>query len=280
MRDTVLAMREAGHWGARSAWDLLRGLVEAWLDPTLVPEDVPMNDTRQLIPRTAWGLLAFVLAGGGFAKVIDDPAVTQATRAHAAIQWSLYAVMLAAGATALVMGAATIPYLVAILRQGGTAARRALAPLVVVPVCAAIYAATLAVTLWVSDGTPLHRPSHVLAFAALGGMTLLCGVCCTVAVLRVATRAPETRGVCLGRRISMAAVGAFTTLGVLAVVSWVVAVAVESPSLLHDDDGVLSTPTLPSLTLALLGLGVAAVLCGRSGLVALSSREDAPRSSR
>ena len=96
MRDTVLAMTSAGHWRPRDSRDLFRGLVEAWLNPGLVPSEDPMPDpTRRLIPHTAWGLLLFVLAGAGFAKGIDDPMYTQAASAHEAIGWCVDVLMLA-----------------------------------------------------------------------------------------------------------------------------------------------------------------------------------------
>jgi hypothetical protein len=280
LRDTVLAIRAAGHWGARDSRDLLRGLVEAWLNPAVVPAEGPMPDpTRRLIPRTAWGLLLFVLAGGGFAKLIDDPAVTSATHHHPAIQWSLWGLMAAAGATTVLMAACTIPYLRAILSQGRRDALRTLAPLLVVPVCAVAFGVTLVGSWALADSTPLHSVRHVLAFLALVAVTLVAGISCTIAVLRVATRTPERRDVGIGRRVGMIAVGAFTTIAVVTVVGWVVAVAIEAPGLLHGSEGILATPTMPSLAAAVLGLVGAATLCAPTGIRALSSRASAPRSS-
>jgi hypothetical protein len=185
----------------------------------------------------------------------------------------------AAFATAAVMAIGTIPYLLAILRQEVRQVRRGLAPLVVVLVCFAGYSGVLAITSAVAGSTPVHHPNHVGAFVALVAATVLCGVACTTALLRIATNTPETRTVRNARRLAMVAVGALTTAGTLAVLSWVIAVAVESPGLLHGANGLLATATMPSIAVSLLGLIGAVALCAPCGVEALSSRRAAPRSS-
>lgn len=281
MRDTLLALRESGHWQARDGWDLVRGLVEAWLNPTSFSlEDAMTDPSRRSIPRTAWGLLLFVLAGSGFAKVIEDPPFSAAAQQHTLLGWCVDALTVAAGGTAVVMTAATLPSVVTILRQPSGRGWHQLAALLVAPASGAAFIVALVVARGIADSAPGHRTSQVVAFLLLLAVTVLGGICTTVALVRVATRVPDSPRVEVVRRVATVSVAVCTAVAALAVLGWTLALAVETPHLLHTRDGLLSTPTLPTLATVLAGLVAAAVLCGRSGVGVLFSREAAPRSSR
>lgn len=285
MRATLLALRRAGPWrDVRDSCDLVRGLVAAWLDPTQIPSEQTMTDrTTSLVPSAGWGLLLFVVAGSGFAKVVEDPPFAAAARQHPLLGWWVDGLVVAAVATALVMAAATVPSVVVLLRQNPARRRRDLAPLAVVPVSAACLLTTLVVTRDVADGTAVHAPSHVAAFVALALVAVLSGAASTLALVRVAIRVPDTPTVDRSRSAAMVATGVLITAGALGVAGWTVTAAVETPNLLRSRGGLLATSTTLTLQVVLAGLVAAAALCGRSAIGAgrtLSSRGAAPRSSR
>lgn len=281
MRDTLLALREDGGWRRGGCCDLLRGLVDAWLHPTHFPTEHRMTDrTTRFVPRAAWGLLLFVLAGSAFAKLVEDPPFTAAARQHQALSWWGDALVVCAVATALVMTVATLPSFAALARSRSGCRVRLPAPLVVVPVSALAVSATLLLARQVADGTSVHRPSHVGAFLALALVTALGGIASTLALVRVATQVPEEPSIARSRTAAMVATGVLTGLGAVAVLGWTLTAEAETPHLLHTQNGLLATPTLLTVLIALAGLGGAAVLCGSSAVGALSSRGAAQRSSR
>jgi hypothetical protein len=277
MEDTVLAMQQDGSWSGRHTADLLRGLGSAWLNPTHGGSEDPASDgTRRLVPASAWGLLLFVLAGGGFAKLVEDPRFLEARHHHVAQAASIDVLAGCAVATAIVMVLCTLPSLVALARREP----RHLLPLLVVPASAAVVAVALAIAKHVAEGAATQSTSQVVAACVLGGVTLAAAVCSTVAIMHVAVRVPAGRTVELTRQVAMVVVAVLTAIGVLAVATWVVATEVQAPGLLHMNGGALGTPTLPSLVVALAGLLAAAALCGASGVRALSSRAGARQSTR
>lgn len=281
MRDTLMALREEECRRHSGGWDLLRGLVDAWLHPIHLASEKPMSDrTTRLVPRAAWGLLLFVVAGSSFAKVIEDPPFPAAARQHPALTWWVDALVFCAVATALVMTVAALPSLVALARSSSVSRMRLFATLTVIPVSALAAGGTLDVARQVADGTSVHRPSHVAAFLALTTVILLAAIGSTLALVRVATRVPEDPSIDRSRSAAMVAIGVLTGLGALAVLGWTLTAAEATPYLLHTQSGVLATPTLLTLLPALAGLVGAAVLCGSSGVGALSSRGAAPRSNR
>jgi hypothetical protein len=277
MEDTVLAMQHDGSWTGRHTADLLRGLGSAWLNPTHVGSEHPTpGDTRRLVPASAWGLLLFLLAGGAFAKLIEDPPFLEARQHHVAQAACIDVLTGCAVATAIVMAICTLPSLVTLARREP----RHLRPLLVVPASAAVVAAAVAIAKYVAEGAATQSTRQVVAACVLGGVTLAAAVCSTVAIMHVAVRAPAGGIVELTRRAAMVVVAVLTAIGVLAVVTWVAVAEVQAPHLMHSNGGFLGTPTLPSLVAALAGLLAAATLCGVSGVRAVSSRAGVRRSTR
>lgn len=279
MRDTVLSMRDAGHWRKSSSLDLLRGLMSAWLNPAASPceEGMPERD-RRLVSFAAWGLLLFALGGAGFAKMLDYPPFTTAADRHPALSWCVTALVGTAVCTAVVMSSASLVALAVLMRRPG---RRwqATKPLLVVPVSAA----ALAVTVWIArrvaaGPAPAHGP-QVFAFVALVAVTVVCGLVCTVALMRTAVRVPESQAVALSRTVALVSLGALTTLATLSVLAWTLVAAGETPALLHGHAGLVSTPTALTLAITLAGLVAAAALCLRAaaGVVAQQPSRRSPK---
>lgn len=273
MRDTVLALRDEGHWNAASARDLLRGVVAAWLAPTQVPSsNTVLARQRRLLPCTAWGLLIFVLAGSAFAKVIEDPAFAAAGRRHAALSWCVTSLMVAAIAAAVVMALASTFSIVAVLRHGHRTRWRTLIPLLVAPASLGVFALTVAVTRSVADDSPAHAVSQGAAFGTLVLVLVAGGVATTIAVMRVAVRVPDAPGVAINEQIATVGVAVFTTISAIVTLLWTLVAAAESPSLLHSHDGVLGTSTSLSVVMVLIGLAASALLCGRSAVATMQAR--------
>jgi hypothetical protein len=266
MRDTVLALRDEGRWTAGRTRDLVRGVAMAWVNPAAVPtgEGMPARE-RSCVPLAAWGLLLFVLGGAGFAKLLDDPTYTPLADQHRALAWSVAALMVVAIATAVLMGVVAVIALVALVRRPGRRWQM-LAPLLAVPLSGGAFALTLAVAQHVTEGTATTHDRRIGAFVALVLVTVVCGVACTVALMRVALRAPETRAVAVSRRIAFIAVGVLTSLAAISVFVWTFAAARETPGLLRSDSGLVSTPTLLTLCLCLAALSSGAGLCARAAL--------------
>lgn len=262
MRDTVLAMREAGHWRKSSGLDLLRGLMSAWLNPATIPCDQGMPERdRRLVPFAAWGLLLFALGGAGFAKMLDYPPFTTAADRHPALGWCVTALVGAAVCTAVVMSTAALVALAGLMRQPGCR-RQTARPLLVVPLSAAALAATVGIARRVADG-PAHAHQG-FAFVALVAVTGVCGLVCTIALMRTAVRVPESRAVAVSRTVALVLVGALTTLATLSVLAWTLVAAGETPTLLQGHAGLVSTPTALTLAITLAGLVAAAALCLRA----------------
>jgi hypothetical protein len=264
MRDTVLALRDEGRWSAVGARDLLRGLVSAWANPAAVPsgEGMPWPD-RRLVRFAAWGLLLFVFGVAGFAKMLDYPEFTAAADQHHVLSWCVTALAGVAICTAVVVSAAALVALVALVRQPD---RRwqVMAPLLAVPLSAFAFAVTLGIARRIADGPAPAHARQVGAFAVLLAVTALCGLVCTVAVMRTALQVPESRAVAVSRRVALVSVGALTTLAALSVLAWTLVAASQTPGLLRANEGLVSTPTLLTVLGCLAGLLSGAGLCLRA----------------
>jgi hypothetical protein len=275
MRDTVLALRDEGRWTSKSAVDLLRGLVWAWVTPAALPSEggMPARD-RRLVPFAAWGLLLFGVGGAAFAKMLEDPPFTVAASQHPAFSWCLVALTISAFGTAAVMGAATVVALVALLRTRPRPWADA-KPLLAVPASAAAVALALVLARRLADGPDLTPARQTFAFVGLAAVVGICGVVSTVALMRTAFRVPESRVVSLSRTVALFSVGVLTTAAALSVAAWALVATTQTPSLLQTHQGVLSTPTLLTLCLCLAALVSGAGLCLRATLATL--RVSSPR---
>jgi hypothetical protein len=237
------------------------------------------DETTRLIPPTAWGLLLFLFGGAAFAKVNDDPAFTAATHHHPALAVCLYALAVSAVTAAAVMGLATVPSLVLLLRQGKAQARRDAAPLLVVLLGLGCLSGAVVVARSFAGRSGPHAASNTALFIGLCVVSLGVGVGLTIALIRVAVRVPEKPVVVASRRAAMIALAVCTTVAAAAVAGWVVTLAATERHLLTSNDGLLASPVTPTLAVILAVLTVAATLCVRSGWAALSSPGGAPRSS-
>jgi hypothetical protein len=273
MRDTVLALHDEGRWTAAGTRDLLRGLVASWLNPAAVPSEGGLPEReRRLVPFAAWGLLLFVLGGLGFAKMIEYPEFAGAADHHPLLAWSLIVLVAAAGCTAIVMTAAAVVALVAVVssRQPLWQVAR---PLLVVPLSMVALGATIALARATADG-PADHTRQVAAFVALSVMTAICGAVCTVALMRVTLRVPNSRAVAASRRLAMLSIGVLTALGAIAVLSWTLVMAIESPSLLQEREGLLATPTLLTVVACLGAMVGGAGCCTRAAAGVIRGRRD------
>ena len=277
----LLALHATSRRSGALSWDLLRGVADAWLHPTLRPKESSMSDpTARSLPRTAWGLLAFVMAAAGFAKVLEDPSFASAAGAHPGLAWSANAMRAAGLVIAATVAVAAVVALGALPRLTPSERRRCLLLQAVVPCSFATWLIVVAVARHVTDDTSVHSAAHVTAFVALVVASLMTGACSTAAVLRVAVALPLLG---FGHRIRSLAI-VIAALGTLvaaaAATMWTLVLALQSPHLLRADDGLLATPTVVSMLLVITSLTAAAVLCGLGAVDVLSSRAVAPRSSR
>lgn len=280
MRDTLLALREARGCRQADSWDLARGLVDAWLHPTLTSSEARMSDhTARLLSRTAWGLLILVLAGAAFAKVIENPVFTAAADADPALMWSVVALRAAGLACAAVIAIAAVAAGSAVRRLPASDRRRCLLLLAVVPASAAGWFLALAGARLMTDSTPVHSSAQIAAFVALAAATVLAGACSTAALLQINLRLPQRGFVTPVRTAAMVATGVFVAVAALSVAVWTVVIAAQSPHLLGADYGLLATPTVITMLAVVAGLAAAASLCGRGAIGVLSNPADAPRSS-
>lgn len=278
LEDTVGSLLSEGTSRGRLIVDLAVGAVDAWLHPLPDPERTAMPDpTARLMRPAAWSLLLFVFAGSAFAKLNEDPAFTAAARSHPVLSWCVTALMVAAIGAAVVMLLATVPALLAVLREDPARRRRDVATLLVVPLCVLVVLGTLAAAKAVSGPDGPHSATNVVAFLVLMVVTLAAGGCATIALLRVAAGLPERPEILLTRRVAILAVAGCVAVAALAVTGWAVGVAVAEPSLLHTDNGVLASPTFITLAAALVGLLLSAAVFVRSGFAVVSSRGAAPQ---
>jgi len=211
LQATLAQLPRSGASTARAVVDLGIGAIDAWLHPIPDPRSKPVTDeTTRLIPPTAWGLLLFLFGGAAFAKVNDDPAFTAATHHHPALAACFYALAISAFAAAGVMGLATLPSLVLLLRQGQ--ARHDAAPLIAVPLALAWFAGAILVARSLGGQWGPHAAVNVALFIGLCCVSVGVGVVVTIALIRVAVRVPEKPVVVATRRVAMIALAGGASL--------------------------------------------------------------------
>lgn len=252
--------------------DLGLGIADAWLRPGRFEQEVAVRDaTNRFIATTGWGLLLFLFAGAGFAKMTEYPEFVDAAHQHLVVGLCFDVLLASAVAAGVVMALAALPALVALLRWDRGRSRRTLLCLAVAPLSVGAVVAAALVARSVAVSNHVHSATNVGAFLGLAVVTVLAGVCTTAALTWVATRIPETRGVLVTRRIAMGGLAGCTAIATLAVTGWAVGLAFTDPSLLQENNGLLSSPAMPTIASIVALLGLAAVLCARSGWTAIRS---------
>jgi hypothetical protein len=270
-------LRDSGTSRLSLVLDLGLGVADAWLRPVgFEQEDAGRDATNRFIATTGWGLLLFVFAGAGFAKMTEYPEFVAAAHRHVVVGLCFDVLLASAVAAGAVMALATLPAVVALLRWDRGRSRTTLLCLGVAPLSVGAVVAAALVARSVAVSNHPHSATNVAAFLGLAGITVLAGVCTTVALTWVATRIPETRSVVVTRRIAMGGLAFCTAAATLAVTGWAVGLAFTDPSLLQEDNGLLSSPAIPTVASIVAQLALAAVLCARSGWNAIRSPLAAP----
>jgi hypothetical protein len=220
---------------------------------------------RRAVATVACAAIVFIVAGCGFAKMIDDPAYTMARRQHAAVGTSFDILRVAAVVAGLAILAGALPLAWAVIRQAIAGHRADLIRLLLIPPAAVI--SWLAVVL-IIVAFYHHPQAHSAANIAVVALIMLLGaaaaVACawaTVAILRRADLAP---GLLRPEVIPMAVLSACMAVVTGADLSWGLAIRSADGALFHSDNGLLATAMPPSWIAGVLVLAAVTVITAAS----------------
>ncbi len=135
-------------------FDLLRGALDARLDPAFVVNRGPMTERlRRSEIAIFCSFVAFVVTGVGFQKMTEGVDKAGIMRAHAAVGAGYYLVIAGAVIAALAVATGALPVALAVLREAFAGRRRDLLGLLAVPIVLGLAFVGWAVALAQSDLT-------------------------------------------------------------------------------------------------------------------------------
>ena len=229
-------MAEAGSWA-----------LDAHLHSALGTGGRLMPDRiRRAVATVACAVIVFIIAGFGFAKMIEDPAYAVA-RQHAAVGASFDILRAAAVVAVVAILAGALPLAWTVIRQAIAGHRGDLIRLLLIPPAAIIgWLAVVQVIVAFYRHPQAHSAANIAVVALIMILGAAAAVACawaTVAILRRADLAP---GLLRPEVIPMAVLSACMAVVTAADLSWGLAIRSADGTLFHSDNGLLATPMPPS----------------------------------
>jgi len=271
-------MTAAAPWPARAALiaDAISGALDARLNH---PGGSTMPDRiRGSIAVVACAVIAFVIAGAGFAKMTEYADFRAAAARHSAIALSFDVLRAAAVIAGIAVLAGALPVAWSVIRQA-VAGRRAdlIRPLVLAPAAVIGWAAAASVIVRLAGRHPqVHSAANLAAVAAVvllgAAVAAVCGWA-AVAVLRRADLAPR---LLRSEVVPMIVLTVCMAVVTGADISWGLATRAADSALFHSDNGLVATPLPPSwaggvlVLIAVTGVTAAATLRAARELRALA----------
>ena len=248
-------MAEAGSWA-----------LDAHLHSALGTGGRLMPDRiRRAVATVACAVIAFIIAGFGFAKMIEDPAYAMAGRQHATVGASLDILRGAAVVAGLAILAGALPLAWTVIRQAIAGHRGDLIRLLLVPPAAVIgWLAVVQIIVAFYRHPQAHSAANIAVVALIMILGAAAAVACawaTVAILRRADLAP---GLLRPEVIPMAVLSACMAVVTGADLSWGLAIRSADGTLFHSDNGLLATPMPPSWIAGVLVLGAVTAVTAAS----------------
>jgi hypothetical protein len=235
--------------------DALRGA----LDARLREKGAVMTDrVRAPVASVVWAFGLFTVAGIGFQKMTEDPAMAATAERHPAVTWSVRVLAAAAVIALLALAVAALPTAVAVLRRrpAGT-----LKPLAVPPVALAVWVGLLPVAYRLADHHGVHSVPNIVAalLVALTGLGVVAATAWSAStVLRrvPAVAPPRLRAVTL--TITAGAMAVATVAGA----AWGLSLRAADPAGFTSYRGVLATPLVPGWIVTVALMAATATVAG------------------
>lgn len=250
-------------WVRRPA--LVANVLRGALDAHVYPRGVPMRDrVRTPITTAVWAAGLFTVAGIGFQKMTEDPALSTAARRHAAIGWSFNLLIAAAAIALLALVAAALPTAAAMLRGRANGTLKFLA---VPPLAIAAWYGVLRVALLIAGQHSVHSTRNILAacLIVVAGFGVVAGIAWAASTVlrRVPADAPARL-----RPAALTVIAVGMAAATIACLVWGLALHSAVPTGFTSTNGILATPLAPSWIVTTVLMATA------TALAAMASRRE------
>ncbi len=237
-------------WPARARFlaSIVAGALDARLHPSLAGGRRTVPDrVRGAVATAACTIIAFCLAGAGFQKMTESPALAAARHQHAAVGASFDVLVAAAVLAGLAVAAGGLPIVASIVRQAISGRRADLTGLLLVPPATVLsWLAAVIIAIRAAGHARVHSAPSLTAVAVITILGLGAAAGCAFAAVALLRRAGLPPSLLRAQVIPMAVLTVAMATVTGAAVSWGLALRSASPALFHSDNGVAATAMPPS----------------------------------
>jgi hypothetical protein len=215
---------------------------------------------RRSIAIVTCAVVAFTIAGAGFAKMTEYPDFRAAARQHAAVATSFDVLRVAAFVAGFAVLAGGLPLAWSVIRQAITARRADLIRLLLIPPAAVIGWLAVAAIIARSFGHPqVHSAANIATVTAILLLGTAAAVACAWAAVAVLRRADLAPRLLRPQVVPMAVLSICMAVATGADLTWGLALRSADGTLFHSDNGLVATSLPPSWAGGVLVLAAATV---------------------
>ena len=245
---------------ATAAWHrhpaLVVNTLRGALDARLHPIGALTMRSSSALSVAIWAAGLFTVAGIGFQKLTEDPAIMAAAGRHHAIGIAFATLVVASAIALLGVVALAVPTAIALIRTRERAAAKWIA---VPPVAVAVWFGVLPVALALAHGHRVHSTATVLAAVLIFGGGIAVVAATAWAAATMLRRTPGI-GPARLRPVSLSVLAGGMAVATIACAAWGASVLAAAPSWVPSRAGILATPFVPSWIAIVVAMAAATAL--------------------